>query len=442
MITKLLATVFLILVVAGAAFGVGYFVFYQSSYTPPPSVEVPLPPASAKDLPPGSGPEIAAPASANGLLVVDALHRNSFSAREIATLRSRVIARGYDVEFLGNFTTTDESKRIPALEEKLRRADSFMVILPRVAYSDAESNLVERFVAKGGKLLLISDPTRPQQINTLAERFGINFQPDYLYNQIENDLNFQNIFVREFQPEELTAGVNAIALYTTGSIQSAGPGLAFTDGNTQSSLGSQGSGLSPLALGNTRNVLSLADLTFMIPPHDTILDNHRLLSNLADYLTDTDREFDLTDFPHFYRGDSDDDVEIVLGQPGLLDVGRTVKNGLAGFDISSGISSVEDLSRDTVFLGLHEDALQVSGYLQAAGVRIDDTLGGPFVTDLGLGGTAVTVLDANRSRHVLIILADTAENLEKAVARLLKGDYREDLVNDFASVSAFAEVSK
>ena len=90
------------------------------------------------------------------------------------------------------------------LEAKLRKADSFAVIAPRSSYSESEAALVESFVRKGGKLLLVSDPSRPQQINSLAEWFGLDFLPDYLYNTIDYDLNFRNIFVRDFQPDRLT----------------------------------------------------------------------------------------------------------------------------------------------------------------------------------------------------------------------------------------------
>ena len=287
------------------------------------------------------------------------MHGNAFRESEIITLSSRVASRGYEVEFIGDsgdFYSGGEGTRLHRLEEKLRRADSFLVILPREAYSEAESALVERFVQKGGKLLLVSDPTRPHQINTLAERFGLDFQPDYLYNVIEYDLNFQNILVREFQPDELTTGLDAITLYTAGSVRSSGPGLAFTDANTRSSLVETAEDLYPIAWGNSRNVLAIADFTFMVPPHNSLLDNDKLVSNIADYFTVSEREFDLADFPHFYEGGLENSIDILLGRPSLWGIGTQVKNGLAAHQMSSQIRGAEDVSRDTVFLGLYEDA--------------------------------------------------------------------------------------
>ena len=47
----------------------------------------------------------------------------------------------------------------------------------------------------------------------------------------------------------------------------------------------------------------------------------------------------------------------------------------------------------------------MSRYLQAAGVRVGDTLGTPFTPELDPQGTFVNVLDQNQDRHVLVVLA-------------------------------------
>lgn len=437
MATKLLGALALFVLCGGVAFGGGYLFFYRGGYSPPPAPELAL-------LPPGSPAAAARPvaapltgaATATGLLVVDALHQNSFAESEIVTLRSRVADRGYDVEFVGDFTAVPkEEDKLLRLEAKLRRADSFLVILPREGYTEDEVAVVARFVGQGGKLLLVADPSRPQEINTLAERFGLHFQPGYLYNQVEQDRNFQNILVREFQPETLTAGLDTIVLYTAGSIRSSGLGLAFADDNTQSSVVAPGASLVPIARGNRRNVLSVADLTFMIPPHNSARDNDRLVTNLAEYLTDGGREFDLGDFPHFYDRGPDDGVDILLGQPALLSSGAQLKSGLSEFGISASIRGREDVSRNTAFLGLHEDARQVSQYLAARGVRVDDALGTPYGPDLELAGTTLTALYRGQDRHVLIVLADTPDALRDGVSRLLKGEFRDDLVSDFTAVN-------
>ena len=419
---------------AAVAFGVIFFLSYRGIYDPPPQVDIPLEQITSPRLPPGAFVDAPAVQVNRGLLLVDAMHANAFAENEVFTLSSRAANRGYGVEFIGDFIPLEEPIRRPHLEEKLRRADSFLVILPRLAYSEAEAALVERFVRKGGKLVLVSDPTRSQQINTLAARFGVDFRPDYLYNVAEYDLNFQNIIVREFQPDELTVGLGAITLYAAGSIRSSGPGLAFASADTRSSVVETSERLYSIAGGDSRNVLAIADFTFMVPPQNSLLDNDRLISNIADYLTSSEREYDLADFPHFYEAGPENGTDILLGRPSLWDIGIDMKNGLSTYQISSQVREIEDLSRNTVFLGLYEDALPMSRYLQAVGVRIGDTLGTPFAPDLDPVGTSVTTLDQNQDRYVLVVLADSPGTLAGAVNRLLVGEFRGDLVTHSVGV--------
>ena len=430
---------------AAAAFGGVFLYFYQGGYDAPATVDIPYHEIPSRSAASGKVADSPGGQERQGLLLVDAQHVNSFGETEIISLSSRVANRGYDVEFVGDFSAIEDpeqiSPRLQQLAAKLRRADSFAVILPQTPFSDAEARLVQRFVAKGGKLLLVSDPSRPQQINTLAERFGLDFQPDYLYNTVENDLNFRHIVVSDFQPDRLTAGLDAVTLYMAGSIRSPGPGLAYIDANTKSSLLESAGDLSPIAWGDSRNVLAVADLSFMVPPQDSLLDNDRLVSNIADYLTESERQLDLADFPYFYQTGADDSVDILIGRPSLLRAGLQVKNGLAAYRVTSQVSAVEDVSRDTVFLGLYEDAVQVAQYLQSAGVRVDDTLGTPFTPDLDPTGAGTIVLDRGQDgRHVLIVLADTEETLADTVASLINGGYRHDLVSDFVGVHKFAGV--
>ena len=411
--------------VAGA-----FLFFYPSRYDPPPSVDIPFQQITSPSVAPAVAVDSDTAQVRRGLMLVDALHVNSFEEEEVVTLKSWVANRGYDVEVVGGFAPMEVETRLTLLEDKLRRADSFLVVLPRVGYSEAEVDLVERFVEKGGKLLLISDPTRPSRINILAKRFGVEFQPDYLFNTLEYDLNFRHIFVRDFQPAPLTSGLDTIALYIAGSVRSSGHGLAFTDVNTRSSLVEAAEDFYPIAWGESQNVLAIGDFTFMVPPYNSLVDNGKFLSNLADYLTDSRREFDLEDFPHFYVGRPDDSVDILLGQPSLWSVGTEMRNGLSAYGLSSEVRGVEDVSRDTAFLGLYEDALRVGQYLQAAGIRVDEFLSTAFAEDLNTKGTAVVVLHRDQDRHVLVVLADTPDGLAEAVGGLFNGEFRKDLISD------------
>ena len=232
--------------------------------------------------------------------------------------------------------------------------------------------------------------TRPDanHINSLAERFGITFQPDYLYNMVENDLNFQNIIIRNFSPDEITTDLTQIALYTAGSIKTSGTGLALTDANTRSSLVKRAETFYPLVKGGDGHVLAISDLTFMISPQNSIMDNDRLISNIADFLTASDRSFELVAFPYFFKTD----VDILLGRGSLFDLATDVKTLLSAFQIGSDIRGLEDLTNDTVYLGLYEDSTDVSQYLAVATIDVDGTLRTPFTPDIATEGTAVILL--------------------------------------------------
>lgn len=455
-----LALILLLPLFGVIAFLVAYFVFYQSGgYDAPPSVNIPLEQIDTVSIKPRVSSSLPQGGTRQGLLVVDAQHVNSFSERELVNFVSRVADRGFDVEYLGNFSRsfdpTQAQSRYLEMAEKLRRADSFAVILPRIAYSEREAALVERFVEKGGRLLLISDPGRLNSINSLAKQFGVDFQTDYLYNTSENDANFKRIFIRDFLPDQLTAGLDTVTLDYAGSVRSSGGGLAFASPSTESSLLSTVERLSPMAWGNSRNVLAIADFTFLVPNNDSLLDNGRLVSNVADFVTETGREFHLSDFPAMFQpagfqpgsSSSLDGVDILLSRAELLNTGLLIKTGLAENGILSEIAAVDDVSRDTIFLGLYEDASQVSQYLQVAGVRVDDNLGTDFAGDLALENTTITILDPGfrdgaGGRDMLLVLADSPATLEEAVGRLISGEFRSDLVSDSIALRRFEEMDQ
>jgi hypothetical protein len=408
-----------------------YFFFYRGGYNPPPAVPIPL----EKIIAPSSSFTTSSrftgiPPIQRGLLLMDTAHRNNFAKEEIVTLLSRVADRGYAVEFLGDFERVGSRERLELLEAGLRQADSFAVFLPGETYSQQEGDVVARFVQKGGKVLLLADPTRFHQINSLAERFGIAFQPDYLYNVVKYDQNFQDIFVSDFRPDELTRDLVQIVLYTAGSIKSSGPALAFTDGNTRSSITERGEPFYPLVRGSEGQVVAISDLTFMIPPQNSILSNDRLVSNIADYLTASARAFQLTDFPHFFQGR----VDILLGRSSLFTVGTEVKSMLAEFQLASEIRGVEDLTRDAVYVGLYDDASNVTQYLDVVRVRVADILRTPFTSDIPLVGTGIILLHRGQERNALVILGDSPGTLADLVKRLGSGNFRDGLVADFVGV--------
>ena len=174
--------------------------------------------------------------------------------------------------------------------------------------------------------------------------------------------------------DEITRDLHNITLYTAGSIESSGTGLAFTDGTTRSTLFEGLEPFYPIVKEAEGRVLAIHDFTFLVPPQNSILDNDRLVSNIADFLTDSRREFELADFPHFFK----DDIDILLGGADLFELGTDFKGLLSDFQINSEVRGIEDLASNTVYLGLYPNSVDVAQYLEVAGIQVNDVLRTPF----------------------------------------------------------------
>lgn len=427
------------LLFAAVYFLVALFTYYRGTYDAPETVDLQF-------------EEISTPLSAHtvfteqpevrsGLLVIDGAHDNDFAQNEVVTLLSSLSSRGISVDFMGQPTgfggweRTGSEDRLAMLESKLRQASALAVIAPRHAYTKEERGLVRRFVDKGGRLLLIGDPTRSQQINTLAEEFGLAFQPGFLYNQVEYDLNHRNIIVRDFFDDPVTSGLTEVTFYTSGAIRSAGPALAYTDGNTFSTIVEGVEPFYPLVRSSQDDVLAVGDLTFMIPPQNSILDNNRLVANIAEFLASSSRGFELADFPYFIDGTAD----IILGSPALLDLGAGMRRTLSSFQIEAQVKNSESPGEDLIFLGLFDDALKVERYLNLEGIQVGESIRTPFTPDLEPAGSVLISMQAQGDRHILIVLAENKEALASATAQLESGAFRDMIVSRSLGVTAGGE---
>ncbi len=263
---------------AGIFFLVATLFYYRGNYEPP-AANKPAVEDIIVQFAPSRGFDEVLP-SREGFLLVDDAHFNDFEEQEINILLARVADMGFTIEILNNREN---------LAPKLEDADSFLVIIPRRRFDSDEAAIVADFVSEGGKLLLIGDPGRTGNINSLARVFGILFQPGYLYNVAEHDLNFKNIFVRDFRPDGVTQGLRQVVLYNSGPVRSSGLQLALTDSNTFSSQVERTEPFSPIVKSSNQRVLAISDLTFMISPNNAAWDNERLIANLADYLTQSER---------------------------------------------------------------------------------------------------------------------------------------------------------
>lgn len=246
-----------------------------------------------------------------GTIIIDLAHDNAFDIEELNVLILRLVSRGLTIDFFDvkddlaeklldkkeiveeepqkENKQSEEEIEEPLEEEELEKrspASAFVVVCPLESFSGDERNTIRDFVSNGGKLLMIADPTRHNTINSLSYDYGLVFEPDYLYNMKENDANYRNIFITEFEENIITEQLHKIVLYTAGSISSADYGIAFVDEDTFSSFIETKKDLSPIAMAHESNVLAIYDFTFMIEPYNGIMDNNQLISNIADWLAD------------------------------------------------------------------------------------------------------------------------------------------------------------
>lgn len=422
----------LIPVLAAVCFVAATAFFYQGRYTPP---HAPVTPPAQLALPSYTDREFSeSPVSRQGILLVDMAHGNDFDEWELSVLISRVAARGFTVEYTDkSWSFPDDAAREAQMEEKLRPAAAYLVAVPWSEFSPREKELARGFVGRGGRLLLVGDATRRSQINGLASVFGITFESDYLYNIREHDINYQNIFLRDFQPDELTRGLGRIALYTAGSISSRGKGLVFSDENTFSSLREgRGRFMAAVRAGEGK-VVAISDLTFMVPPYNASADNDRFISNIADFLTTSQRLYYLADFPHFFSGS----VDVVAASNALLPAAQSLKASLATASHPVEIREREDFLRDTVFLGLWPDTPRVEHYLGTGGIRIDETIRTLQTPEVDKKDTSLSYLYESQGRRFLIILADTEANLVATVKQLQSGEFRNGVLSDRLGIYHF-----
>lgn len=334
---------------------------------------------------PASASFVDAPETFGGLVLLDQAHDNAFTLDEIDYLDGRLAARG--VEMI-NYTGGD-------LATALRAVNAFVVITPLQRFSADEIQAVENFVRRGGRLLMLGDPTRYNVVveedlftfnvfvesdkiplNSLANSFDLIFNGDYLYNTLENEGNFRNIIANEvgFADSALTADLENVAFYGTHSIQvgAGAEALMAGDDNTWSSATDRPGGLTLAATSASGKVLAIGDLQFLMEPYYTVLDNGRFIAQIADFLAKPgDRDYTVADFPYFFT----DEVELVYaGTPDLgpdaFDEIITLQASLHDAEKELTLATTESQSGDAIYLGLFNQSDDVAEMLADAGITL------------------------------------------------------------------------
>jgi hypothetical protein len=488
----------IILVVIVAAFLTGRFFYYTTSvgaYTPPQrGLATPEYEAVAKSA---RLEAVDQPKVSQGVVVIDYAHDNALYIEELNVLLSKITARGFSYELAletpAEGLSSDNSSLEPdtsdpsitptptstppqdGLTDKLRYASSLILPLPNRPYTPAEVDAIKHFVEKGGRVLLIGDPTRTvvvESLNSIASAFGIIYANDYLYSLNHNDNNYRNVVYTQFKKSPLTTGLEngKVIFYAGGSMQSPGNEIILGDDTTHSSISEGGRVNAAAALAVNNRVLALGDLTFMVEPYSNAENNGALINNIATFLSGGQRDLTLADFPHFFNSQ----VDLVFNNSLVFNsqFAGAVKLKHALEQAGRVVTFTNKIGQnDAIFIGRFDEAKVVQDYLDTAGITIlgpdDETAAGntPTTTatptepgldetdlsvqkkangedhfvegriqiknvgDLERGGTTLFYLLREPQRNVLIILSDDATSNTDAFELLLKNNLQQCLVS-------------
>ncbi len=251
-----------------------------------------------------------------GPVVVDMAHGNRLNRSQFEPLAAALARRGLgmrfwisDVDILSLTSYLDFPDQSEDLADLLDGASALIIASPFFLWSPAEIALVERFVADGGHLLLISDPDvegdLAQDINNLGEPFGVVFNDDYLYDTTDNDGNFTFIFLGEYLDQATRLVNKRIALYGARSISGEVTPQVRSAATTLSSLRAGVTSFTTVAIaglqsrGTAGRVLALSDFDVMTAPYVERHENLQLVEYIAAFLAAAERSDTVTDFPAY-----------------------------------------------------------------------------------------------------------------------------------------------
>jgi hypothetical protein len=348
---------------------------YASLEMPLPDISTPLPQNTIDNFPnPESKP----------LVLFDAIHNNIFSLSEVEALIQGLTNKGSEVRL----TSSD------SLEDQLKKTSAFIIIAPTLPYDSWEIQTISRFVKRGGHLLVITDPTRnfnysdignlsdssPQPptslsidiTNQLLEPYGVAFTNDYLYNLSENEGNFRNIILKNFNKDKLTTGLSKVVLYSVHSIKTNQTSLIFGDNSTLSSQTDQGGDLIVAASASQGRILIIGDLTFMTSPYNQVADNGKLIDNISEFLTTSEKIRDLNDHPYLFNKP----VTLIRGKDikldkTFLDALNDLKVNLVGpkLSITIGIAPVD--GHDLFIMDTYPPSSELRSYIGEFGIEFN-----------------------------------------------------------------------
>ena len=233
-----------------------------------------------------------------GTVLFDRTNDNRFEPGDIGPLLRSTTAAGGDV----TFTSGDAP-----IGEQLDGVDVLVVVDPGQEYDQPEIESIREFVADGGQLLLLGEPTRTEiqevdvgiqfadehsELTALGAAFGISFDAQYLYDMEHNDGNFKHILVGPAAAEPAVADVEEVTMYTATAVEvDEGTVLLETAPTAESSSG--GENARPVAVQTADgSVIAVGDTRFLSEPYHDVADNEIFIERLVEFMAQGDRTDD------------------------------------------------------------------------------------------------------------------------------------------------------
>jgi hypothetical protein len=142
--------------------------------------------------------------------------------------------------------------------------------------------------AVSASLFGTSIATQESRLTTLASRYGMSVDTQYLYNQENADGTFKHVLARPTGGE--LDGVEETTMYTAAAVTARnGDVILRSAPNTIKSGSDEVTGEYPVAV-ERNNVLLLGDKTFMKGDRYRVADNEQLVAYLAEFMIEGDYE--------------------------------------------------------------------------------------------------------------------------------------------------------
>jgi len=413
-------------------------------------------------------------------VLFDLNHDNFYFLSDIAPLTHVIEQLG------GRFEVVESAK---TLDDQLKYASSLAVIAPTSEFSASEIDSIQRFVARGGHLLVITDPTlnfgagstanppvsSVEVANLLMDSDDITFNDDYVYNLDSNEGNFRHVIFSKFAKDPLTQNLAKVVFFSTHSIKTGQTALISGDAHSLSSLTDTGGGLVTAAMAQAGKVLAIGNMTFMTNPYYQVADNQQLVLNIGKFLVSQTQTIDLKDFPHLLTRP----VTLLVPASGpisqnLLSALSAAQSAFQGLNLTATLSPTPVDGSDLVIFATMPVDAQVQAYLNSfklvftkelpptatptpdLGLTTPEAGGGsPFsatspapslvsyVNVPGFGkfatnGLGLVLFAPGKDRNTLIFLAGNASDMNNMAGLLSSGSLQDCLVQGQVAVCSLS----